>query len=74
MNEHPSPDEQRSVETETEVVRPMRISLRLFTDGKHPPIDRLGLLMEVLGQMPDNERRAALAYAADFYGYKVYSK
>lgn len=69
-----TPDEQCIPETETEIVRPLRISLRLFTDGKHPPIDRLGLLMEVLGQMPDNERRASLSYAADFYGYRVYPK
>jgi hypothetical protein len=70
----PSPDELTTPETETEVVRPARITLRLFTDGKNPTIDRLGLLLEVLGQMPDNERRAALAYAADFYGRRESSK
>lgn len=47
----------------------------LFTDGELPSIDRLGIMMTVLGEMTeDNERRAALAYAADFYGFKVYTK
>lgn len=72
--EQGSPDEQSIPETETEVVRPLRRHFRMFTDGKQPTIDRLGIVMEVLGEMADNERRAAIAYAADFYGYKVYSK
>lgn len=67
MTTQPTPDEQSTIQTETEVVHPKRVTLRLFTDGKNPTIDRLGLLMEVLGQMPDNERRAALKYAVNFY-------
>jgi hypothetical protein len=50
----------------------VRRSFRLFTGGEYPCIDRLSIMMTVLGEMTENERRAALAYAADFYGFKVY--
>jgi hypothetical protein len=53
----------------------LRRSFVMFTNGEIPSIDRLGVMMTVLGEMTeDNERRAALAYAADFYGFKVYAK
>lgn len=55
--------------------RKVRRSFVLFTDGELPPIDRLSVMMTVLGEMTeDNERRAALAYAADFYGFRIYTK
>jgi hypothetical protein len=53
----------------------LRRAYVMISNGELPPIDRLAVLMTVLGEMTeDNERRAALAYAADFYGFKVYAK
>lgn len=49
----------------------VRRSFVLFTHGEQPPIDRLSIMMTVLGEMDDNERHAALAYAADYYGYGI---
>lgn len=39
--------------------------------SEHPCIDRLSVMMTVLGEMTENEHRAGLAYAADFYGLRV---
>jgi hypothetical protein len=58
----------------TEMTRVQRRSFKLYTDGEHPPIDRLSIIMQLLGEATDMERRAAIAYAADYYGYQVYRK
>lgn len=58
-------------EPQTEMKPLVRRSFVLFTDGEQPSIDRLSIMMTVLGEMDDNERHAALAYAADYYGYGI---
>lgn len=70
----PASNEQLQPEAQTEMTRRVRRSFVLFTNGEQPPIDRLSIAMTVLGEMDDNERRAALAYAADYYGYRIYMK
>jgi hypothetical protein len=47
----------------------VRREFELVTDGKRPEIDRLHMVTEVFAEMDDNERRAVLAYVADYWGY-----
>jgi len=47
---------------------------KLFTNGEQPFVDRLAIIMELMREMEDNERRAALGYVSDYYGYRVLPK
>lgn len=47
----------------------------LFTADEVPCIDRLAIIMELFKEMNDHgERRAALSYITDFYGYRIYPR
>lgn len=52
----------------------VRRSFVLFTGGEVPEIDRLAIIMQLLKEMDDLERRAAVSYMADYYGFRVYAK
>lgn len=53
---------------------PLRREFRLFTDGKEPGIDAMAIMVELLKELPDNERNAALQYVADLFGFSIVAK
>lgn len=53
----------------------LRRAFVLFTADEVPCIDRLAIIMELFKEMSDHcERRAALSYITDFYGYRIYPR
>lgn len=52
----------------------VRRSFVMFSSGEMPEIDRLAVLMELMREMNDKERLAAIGYVTDFYGYRVQPK
>lgn len=52
----------------------LRRTFVLFTGDEVPEIDRLAIVMQVIKEMDDLERRAAVSYMADYFGYRVFPK
>lgn len=53
----------------TETESPVFKEFRLFTAGREPGIDAIAIMCELLRDMPENERRAAVYYVADKFGF-----
>lgn len=52
----------------------LRRSFVMFSNGEVPEVDRLAVILELMKEMAENERRAAIFYFTDYYGYRVYPK
>jgi len=52
----------------------LRRAFVMFSNGEVPEVDRLAVIMELMREMNDNERRATLGYVADFCGCRVFQK
>lgn len=53
---------------------PVTREFRLFTAGREPGIDAISIMCEVLKDLSDNERSAALFYIADKHGFAITPK
>lgn len=55
-------------------MEPVTREFRLFTGGSSPGIDALAIMAELLKELKENERLAALQYCADLYGFGLVPK
>jgi hypothetical protein len=54
---------------EREPEHPVYREFKLFTGGKERGIDAIAIMSELMKEMDENERRAALFYVADKFGF-----
>lgn len=54
--------------------QPLSRSFRLFTEGKEPGIDAIAIMCELMKELPENERHAALQFVADKFGFSLQVK